>query len=87
MWVAVPQSRAEGAAGRADRNPRCPIGVQGVRSSLHTFSYEHPYDVGLCGNLHESLGDSPLEWCLPPCGPAQGGTKYLTIFEQRALGL
>lgn len=42
---------------------------------------DHPYDLGLCNNLREILGESADEWCLPPLRPAPGGTSYPTVFD------
>ncbi|GFH13149.1 palmitoyltransferase [Haematococcus lacustris] len=47
----------------------------------------HPYDLGLCANLHEAMGESLASWVLPPCSGTQGGTRYSTVWDERALGL
>lgn len=46
----------------------------------------HPYDLGLCGNLHSILGD-PASWCLPACRGTEGGLSFPTVFDSAALDL
>ncbi|KIZ07589.1 hypothetical protein MNEG_0358 [Monoraphidium neglectum] len=41
----------------------------------------HPYDIGVCNNLREVLGESADEWCWPPVRPTPGGTSYPTVFD------
>jgi hypothetical protein len=66
--------------------------LQGVRAALQTgggapLVADHPYDLGLCANLHDILGDSAPEWMLPPCKATEGGTRFRTAWDDRLLGL
>lgn len=37
---------------------------------------EHPYDLGLAGNLKQALGDQPLLWLIPVGGPSGNGLEF-----------
>jgi hypothetical protein len=45
-------------------------------------AYKHPYDLGLCGNLHAMCGHSPSSWLLPTAAAAHGdGLVYPTSWD------
>lgn len=48
-------------------------------------SYKHPYDLGLCGNLHAICGDSLPAWFLPTRAAADGdGLSYASGWHSAA---
>ena len=51
--------------------------LQGVTARIRAArvggEYRHPYDLGLCGNLHEVLGLDASRWCIPDKAAADGG--------------
>jgi hypothetical protein len=44
--------------------------------------YQHPYDIGPCGNIHEVLGQVATSWVMPDWEGTSGGTKYPTMFDR-----
>lgn len=50
-------------------------------------SYRHPYDLGLCGNLHAICGEGPLTWLLPTRAAAHGdGLSFASAWDASAGG-
>ena len=46
-------------------------------------AYQHPYDLGLCGNLHALCGHSPTTWLVPTLAAAHGdGLAYPTTYDR-----
>ena len=58
---------------------------EGVTAELKATSrggkYQHPYDLGLCGNLHDIMGPSPEKWLLPGLAAAGDGLAYMTAWD------
>lgn len=60
---------------------------QGVTAEVKALSagkgdsHRHPYNLGMCHNLHQIFGDTSHEWCLPPTRPTPGGTAYPSVFD------
>jgi palmitoyltransferase len=50
---------------------------EGVRARGLSKSHTHPYDLGVCGNLHSILGANASCWLLPiECSVAGDGVEY-----------
>ncbi|BDA49409.1 Palmitoyltransferase PFA4 [Coccomyxa sp. Obi] len=48
-----------------------------IQANKAGTSYKHPYDLGLCGNLHAICGDSLATWFVPTRAAAEGdGLSY-----------
>ena len=63
--------------------PTIMLALQGVTARIRAArvggEYRHPYDLGLCGNLHEVLGLDPSCWCIPDKTAADGsGVNFPT---------
>lgn len=43
--------------------------------------YQHPYDLGLCGNLQDMLGPNPEIWLMPGLAAAGDGMTYVTAWD------
>lgn len=54
---------------------------------------KHPYDLGVCGNLHTILGPNPATWLVPGLSAHGDGLSHTTAWEHvrdpadRMLGL
>eukprot|EP00951_Prasinocladus_malaysianus_P018849 scaffold151536_cov31-Prasinocladus_malaysianus.AAC.1 len=52
------------------------VTLQGVTAKIQAAkvgrSWRHPYDIGLCGNLHSVLGSNVVFWLLPIPRSAEG---------------
>ena len=60
--------------------------LQGVTARIRAArvggEYSHPYDLGLCGNLHAVLGSDASCWCVPDRPAADGsGLSYPTSWD------
>ena len=45
-------------------------------------SYSHPYDLGVCGNLHALCGGNAPAWLLPTRAAAAGdGISFPTTWD------
>jgi len=60
---------------------------EGVRARVQTQIHQHPYDLGLCGNLHAVLGPHVPTWLAPTeCAVAGDGFEY-EMSESVVLGM
>lgn len=58
-----------------------------VRAARVGGEYTHPYDLGLCGNLHAALGPDASRWCIPDRAAADGaGLSYPTAWDPLGCG-
>jgi len=69
--------------GDADGTLMVAVVLQGVTARIRAArvggEYRHPYDLGLCGNLHEVLGLDASRWCIPDKAAADGsGVSFPT---------
>lgn len=56
-----------------------------VQASASGGGYQHPYDLGCCGNLHAICGGNPLLWLIPNRAAGMGdGTVYPTSWDSSA---
>ncbi|KAK9804819.1 hypothetical protein WJX72_007243 [[Myrmecia] bisecta] len=53
--------------------------IQAQRSGQE---YEHPYDLGLCGNLHTIFGPKPSYWLLPGVPAFGDGVSFVTAWDR-----
>lgn len=78
-------------AKRARSVPACPVCLQGVTATVAAAAlgetYRHPYNLGMYANLDDIFGPHAACWLAPPCRPADGGTRYPTVYDDKALGL
>lgn len=59
-----------------------------IQASLTGGGYEHPYDLGYCGNLHAIFGGNPSLWFLPDKAAGDGdGTCFPTSWDHKSFGL
>ena len=52
-----------------------------VKATRRGERYQHPYDLGLCGNLHSILGPHPEQWLVPGLAAAGDGLGYVTAWD------
>ncbi|DBA73281.1 TPA: Palmitoyltransferase [Trebouxia sp. C0004] len=52
-----------------------------VKAMRRGERYQHPYDLGLCGNLHSILGANPERWLFPGMAAAGDGLAYVTAWD------
>lgn len=67
------------------------VPLQGVTATIAAAAvgetYQHPYDLGVHANLDDIFGLNAAWWLVPPCRPTEGGTRYSTLYDDKALGL
>ncbi|CAD7695048.1 unnamed protein product [Ostreobium quekettii] len=54
-----------------------------LKASKMGRSWEHPYDVGLAGNLVDMFGDGLFQWLQIRAGLRGTGTSFLTILDDK----
>ncbi len=52
-----------------------------VKAMRRGERYQHPYDLGLCGNLHSVLGPNPERWLIPGLAAAGDGLAFITAWD------
>ena len=52
--------------------------IQATRRGQH---YQHPYDLGLCGNLHTIFGPDAGAWLVPGLPAFGDGLAYVTAWD------
>jgi palmitoyltransferase len=56
--------------------------ADGAQAGVSGAAYQHPYDVGMCGNLHTICGDNALLWFVPSRAAAEGdGLSFVTSWD------
>ena len=56
-----------------------------LQASLSGGGYQHPYDLGCCGNLHAICGGNPTLWLIPNRAAGMGdGTAFPTSWDSAA---
>ena len=64
-----------------------------LKATRRGGKFQHPYDLGPCGNLQNILGPEPEKWLLPGLAAAGDGVTYITAWDHvrddvdRMLGL
>lgn len=52
-----------------------------VKATQRGEQYQHPYDLGPCGNLHDILGPNAERWLFPGLAAAGDGLAYVTAWD------
>lgn len=63
------------------------MSMQGVTAQIQAMrcgqGYQHPYDLGVAGNLADILGDNPMGWLLPQLAAKGNGLRFTTIWDDK----
>ncbi|KAL3134915.1 hypothetical protein ABBQ32_007880 [Trebouxia sp. C0010 RCD-2024] len=52
-----------------------------LKATRRGGKFQHPYDLGPCGNLQHILGPNPEKWLLPGLAAAGDGVTYITTWD------
>lgn len=52
-----------------------------IQATQHGQQYQHPYNLGLCGNLHNIFGPNAGAWLIPGVAAFGDGLTYVTAWD------